>query len=76
MFALISGPETSNKQVLFPGRRYEEERSVPGRIDRKSLLKEHQTLLLPDRGGAKMDFLGTPGSKYNLARNVSNFFYS
>ena len=23
MFALISGPETSNKQVLFPGRRYE-----------------------------------------------------
>ena len=32
MFALISGPETSNKQVLFPGQRYEEERSVPGAV--------------------------------------------
>ena len=28
------------------------------------------------QGGLKMNFLGIPGLKYDLARNASNFFYS
>ena len=29
-----------------------------------------------DQGGLKMDFGGTPGSKYDFTRNASSFFYS
>ena len=28
------------------------------------------------QGGLKMDFGGTPGSKYDFTRNASSFFYS